>query len=786
MKKIIKHIRNYEQNGRDITIGKPFIRYVRTIYYMSELIRERDGALFWDGMPLQGESFEEISQELTALAKFFLMQKSYKVKNDKYLLDCLSPYEQIDPIFYNQLQDENFKAHFQPACAKKVTITPVPLHAPHPKFSPLQVHESLVSLVAYMDGKYTDFNYPMCLGFCAKWGLSLNHLTGRRYEAYQNTLSKLNRNQICPSEDIHAEMVYAVDLLLMRFDVKNISFELEITPEQILGAIEGKKTSIGYVGSKFYMTNKFGESEQITIKKESSYNLLIKMINDYIDEIHEYFTQGEGEYPHPVFIEVECLKKEVLRYCRIWLDEDPGLDYIEKALNKVRIFYISNVLRVVLDKICFESVSKMFRYYQSAIGVKILDGGYVTLDDILHGTPFSPLYELWEAVYERFPFLRERQYGSGDWSGYDQRLLASILSLVAGICVPFFSNTDDPVVSAVLIDFIYNVAIKTLYIYATNTHYEVFGCMFSGKWITSSGDTVYQMIVFQTYVNRLIEKYPNDPVLEAVVSSNMLTFFFFGDDHKGGWPKYMNKYKLYSDSQNIFNDFQNFCERVAGFEVKQAENQLVDDTPFSSLYFESKGDIIVENRNHPDRRMGIKFLQYYSADIYLDENFIGTYPYRDTCDMVARMTSSPEASRYAETILCKFISSGYLALGNLEFYSQVSQAYIKFSEWYPPPDKDDWNFYLSLKKGGTERRAGLGESPFPDLMEVLERHDFGRSLGLGFTGYDAFSEKRHSEGLYSPYPVKLPTSAPPEGPIEIKMGSLKKVNPSHLKIDVEL
>jgi RNAse (barnase) inhibitor barstar len=603
------------------------------------------------------------------------------------------------------------------------------------------------------------FNHNYCLGYYARDGLPLNYVTGLSSHAYFSTLNKFNLNIMCPTEDVMSEALLACVKLMYKVGYKSIeSVALDLDYSSIVNLLEGRRGGSGVLPFALEEVSATGSRVKYSSCKHDVRFFVADMIQKWKDSIRDYVHGYSDEPPLDVFINSECQKYEILRWKEVYSEHSLSDEFVLKCLSKVRLFYMSSTFNFAIDSTLYAPVNNIFKYFWNTIGIRVQDGGLQHLWDILSGGITSPLKDTWDAIYEAYPELRPRQYAEGDWSKYDFTLLAMVLALLAGFCVPFFSaspDIDEVMLRYILTDFVFNTVFKTMYIHGLGGFYDVWGCMFSGKYITSIGDTLYQMILAMIYLGRLLEKYPDNDVLKLIIANDMIVFAFYGDDHDVSYPLWCNDFLLYDDSENLYSDFISFCTKIFGMNHK-ASSKFVTDDPYSRVYFVSTDAGFRENLDHPDRFLSLSFLQNRVCDLYLSLDgekyvYVGVNVYRETVDLVAKLSLSTNSTSDPRLFLCALISQAQLCSGNPEAYSMIARLYESVSKYSPPISEDVWEYFKTLKHGNSIAMLAWSydESIFPKFDALVARQQHGYKNCEGWKACDQFGFPGDGSVLYT-------------------------------------
>jgi hypothetical protein len=406
-----------------------------------------------------------------------------------------------------------------------------------------------------------------------------------------------------------------------------------------------------------------------------------------------------------------------------------------EALYKERLFYIDNLVAYVFGKEIFKDLAFLFCGYQSMIGIKVESGGLQMLWDQMSGGPSSANRYLWTdainiARDEYDVDLTQRKYVTGDFSKFDQTLLGQVLAVVAALIIPFISKPSgmshacyEYIVTVMVTEVVY----KTMYIYSTGSLYDVWGSMFSGKYMTSCGDSDYQALIRPIHLLLVYLKYSKfDPVVKLIFENQMVVDGFYGDDNLDSYPAYLDAFCYYEDSPNFAVDYVNFCEREFGLVNKKSEFGIFDEL-YSTHCFVTVGECILLDAFY----LGPSFIRNSVSHIYLDGFYIGDYPYRDTEDLMSKVGRVLTASSSLSLTMCLVASLARLCSGNLEAYDQFSKVYSELFAVNGRVSVSEWEAFKLHKMSNSLSRMILefseydGYNLFPSVVELHKIQNSG-------------------------------------------------------------
>jgi hypothetical protein len=646
-----------------------------------------------------------------------------------------------NPILGEMLKELILKLSFDPANVRKNNVKGV---VQFPKIGMNKdpgVSSIVISALAAVDAKYT-YTFPVMSGYIYDYehGIANRYMAGNSYVGYLTTLNKMGANIVEPRESgILAPLLHVADDLMYKMGIEwREPRQMDFSKENIYRMLKDLDSSSGWYNDVITRYNSQGITNPLKVRKKNLAYEVHKLVWRLLFEIEEYVA-GRGPEPNFNMFAQESRKWE-FRTVNMMSKKVTAED-AEAQILKERLFYIDTILAYVLGKEFFKDFAFMLTSYQSMIGIKVEAGGLQMLWDYTTGSGKSPLKKRWEKVYlhvsRKFGVdLRQRRYSKGDWSKFDQTLLAKVLAVMACLCVPFVSKPDgmsDAAYKYLLVVIVCEVVYKTMYIYSTDSLYDVWGSMFSGKYVTSIGDTVYQMLIRGCYVLFIYLKYARaNEIVKLIIENMMMTQGYYGDDNIGGWPAYMDDFLMYDDADNSAQDFVFMCERIFGMVNKWQEFDVYDECYSTHCFEEANGQILLTQYYD-----GPSFIRNQVSHIYLDGVFLGDFPYRSTEDIMAKVGRVLTASRSVAYTMCLVCSLARLCSGNLEAYDQLSKVYYELLKVNGRVTADQWNSYKKVKHSNSITRMLLlygdydGVNLFPSLVELHNNQIDGYQMGVG-------------------------------------------------------
>jgi len=667
------------------------------------------------------------------------------------------------PSYLESTAELIHKMDFNPACLSKVEYFPNVDVPKLPKFGAPPVTPMLIVAGLRCQARYPQFNQSFVRSMFVKHGFPAYNISGRSARAYEKQVAKLTSNIVSPEGQWAPDLHLAMLKLLRKWGVKKFSLKFKLD-YKLMGKLLNKNTSIGYIPAQFLEVVDGAVKNATGLKKKDVIAIVMKMFEEYISAIEEWVAgEREGSMPMISIVDIEMLKYEVIWNHDMMEDHDVTPEQMEENLTKVRLFYMSSVMDYILSVLCYKPISESVRFYESAIGVKVEAGGLQRIWEILHNSQWTDrqqeLIDKW--IKRDGTDLTDMLWGQGDWKRYDQTLLALVLLFVALFAKPFFVWSEDsgmsPETMKVLYDqFVISVVQKVMFLYAHGT-YEAFGCMFSGKFITSIGDTIYQMLLKMLYFMQLLKKYPNSELLRDIIEGGFVIFFFYGDDHLGRWPRVMHRFYLYTNESTL-KDFIEFCCQTFGMIHKTSEFKVCPNIYGERYFYYDKGVFVEDLTRAVDSPI---FLKNTVVRVYLlledqeDYVFIGNFPYRDTRDIAAKLLLTVKSSGNVKTAAMSMMSFARLCSGNPEAYSMVKVMYDEIALLAGEITYEEWDYFKNSVGENSARRA-MKTGGFPSYDVLLLEQNVGKDT-VGFEPKDFLGRPSPKSCLYSDNGQALPT-----------------------------
>jgi len=645
-----------------------------------------------------------------------------------------------NPIMAELLSELLLKISFNPANVRKNNVKGVVNMSKVPVNKDPGVSHIVLSLLAIVDSEF-DFEFPCLSGtvWDVKHGIGARYMAGNSEIGYLETLNKMGANIVQPRKDVTYLLINVADSFIYRMGIMwRTPRPMDFSEENIREMLWRLNSSTGWYNDKIYRCDEKGSKRILKTKKKNLASEAHKLVWRLLFAIEEYVA-GRGPQPNYAMFAQEAKKWE-FRTTNMW-SEPMTKESASAHFTKERLFYIDTLLAYILGKEFFKDLAFFLCTFRSAIGIKVEAGGLQLLWDLLSGKGTSNFKKSWKKAYRRVKKkygvdLSVRKYFTLDWTKYDQTLLAKILAFMAAIVIPFVSKPEgmsDAGFKYLVTLIITEVVYKSMYIYSTNSVYDVWGSMFSGKYCTSIGDSVYQMLVFGVYILVIYIKYYGDPIVKVVFEEQMMNQDYYGDDNIGGWPAWMDNRLYYDDSKDCADDFVNFCERTFGLQCKRKEFHV-----FTELYgthcFRSLPNGVIELEAC---RPGPTFIRNSVSHIYLDDVYLGDYPYRDTEDLVTKISRVMSASSSVVGTMCLVASLARLCSGNLVVFSQLKIVFGKLYEFNGPPTSSEIEAFKKQKHSNSINRM-LANSQFdsddlfPSLIKLHDLQNEGYCSRTGF------------------------------------------------------
>lgn len=645
---------------------------------------------------------------------------------------------------------------------EEVTIYPRPIYAGSPSYPQVQT-SIVVGKAMAMFASYSKHRMPVLYGFAYDTlsGLRESNVTCRSERGYLESLHKLSLNDgKMDSPGILNWILWGTDKIGMMYHLDTAPLvSPEFSMRVVQQAIGHKDSSAGYQPDDIVAITPNGETVQVSNKKNktwrATYDMMIKRIplkQDQAeldeDEFFQVLEDVEVKCTNAkrvgsiTNILVESRKFEIIRQDLWGRIRTSPINEFKKNLLKQRLFYISSSYELVIDTILFTPLSNRLRGKMSAIGLRAGSGGFQTAYNIL--ATGGPNQKIWQDVYKKGDQmgvdLREREYAEGDWSGYDQTLRAQMLAITISLmrCITDDENSttlSQSTIVELIVFFIKSTVLKTVYVYGTDKHYNVWGTMFSGKKCTSSGDTLYQMVACVVYTEVLRRARQEEPVVQLIIEGGLLEFFFYGDDQIAGYPVEINKYLLYPEAKGLLEDFILWSEEHLGLRHKKESFKVFSNLYGARIFITLDDSTIIE----VGRRDSLSFLKTKVVDVWLDGIYQGRFPYRETADLLAKMAITTSATKEAKLTACAYSSLARLCSGNLEMYSMLKEMYkVLIVSTGVPTTQDYERFYKTVQSRSLADIVAEEGWPddFPDLLMMQLKQTAGFQSGVGFPARD--------------------------------------------------
>jgi hypothetical protein len=719
------------QYGRsDIMYTDTFARFVRRVRFVVGSIDDNVVPPKYGALMLPMDSNDWI--QYVSVAALHLDTHKYLDRNNIQMIENVRQRSiPCSPVMVEMLKELILKLSFNPANVKKNKVKGIVSFAKSGAYSDKGVSAEVISVLAVVDGRFPQYTFPVMSGYIYDYehGLANRYMAGNSYVGYLATLNKMGANIVEPKlPNAMKSLCYVADSLIYRAGFNDCEYrKLDFSERTIYQVLKSLDSSTGWYNDRIFRFTRSGVKEILKCKKKHLAGEVYGLIRRLIDHSEQYVSGQRTDEPLWNMFAQECRKWE-FRTMNM-MSRKMSAEVASECLLKERLFYIDNIVAYIFGREIFKDLAFLFCGYQSMIGIKVEAGGLHQLWDLLAGNFSSPLYDDWQAAYvvaESYGVdLSRRIYVKGDFKKFDQTLLGQVLAVVAGLAIPFISKPDD--MSDACFEYILTVMVtevvyKTMYIYSTSSLYDVWGSMFSGKYVTSAGDTDYQMLIRPIHLMLVYLKYAHiDPVVKLVLHSQMIVNGFYGDDNVESYPAYLDNFCYYDDSPNFAIDYVRFCEREFGLVSKEEEFQIYEDC-YATHCFVTVGEAIVLDAY----REGLVFIRNTISHVYLDGEYLGDYPYRDTEDIMAKVGRVLTASKSMGLTMCLIASLARLSSGNLEAFSQLEHVYQELLRVNGPVTYEDWKVFKKSKTSNSLARmiGQLGEFKdgdlFPNLFQLHE------------------------------------------------------------------
>jgi hypothetical protein len=738
LKRFLKKIREDEEP--DLQYTTEFKKLIRNMVYVSDNIYIQDNGPAFKAaqfnIPLLATTKELYVKSIYTMAMRFSLKKLRGGSGSRYEVSILGrASKSLSAATLTVINDALNKLEFNPACGVKADLKEVPRISSHPTYSIPDYSKGVMQILALASKRTEDIRtYSLWSAFRRCGNFLATTVTGMIKSHYWLSLNKLHANIVAPTENIIDDLYLAVLKLHYRWGTHNKPpLALDLSYSKVLLDMSSLNTSAGILPCDMKVLTPNGIQSKQSASKKQVNHIAAAMVEKYVEDVRAYVAGELTDPPSLVFLEKENLKNEILKWVAFF-DGSYSQEAIFKAMNKVRIFYITNAAGYGLDKGIFEAVNNVSKYYQNAIGIKPQGGGFHIIWDILTCAEGSPVCDhankLYDKWHKRGVDITKRQYGEGDYGKYDTTLLAAVLAFVASLAVPLYVPTEkitEPMLKYILREFIFHTVYKTMYIAGLGEFWDIWGCMFSGKYITSIGDTLYQMLLFLVYKAKLIEKYGNDELLMDLLT--LVFFYFYGDDHIGSWPVLINEYPLYDDSENFLIDFVSFCCCVAGMQYKK-EAHYVTFEPYAESFFV---EVTPGRYKMVKHCQSVSFLQNQMTRVHVNDQYVITMPYRSTEDFYLSVARSLKATKDPHSYQGMIMARARLYSGNLEAYSVCREIYQASVELFGAIPEDKFDQVLkTLGKDSNAFYLMRDAAPvFPSLLSLCTDQCQGWHDGSG-------------------------------------------------------
>jgi len=578
--------------------------------------------------------------------------------------------DMLQPEFIASYKMMALSEEFQPKGVEKAVYENYTKVPPAPKYDRPTVDPRIPAAQIAVHNEFPEFTVPPFVGFSQTYdGVDLRFVTAQDPQAIKEATLKFNNYggdySTINYNDLHLSTLEIISHIGDGFDPELVEVCLDIGT--IREALD-KETSLGYLPASFYDNIDGVDVEVPAPKKRDALDASQDAFQIFLLRVSDYITGKLLELPHPGPL-YESHKLELIAHLEFF-DQRP--DYMDadeaaKAGMKQRLFYMSATLALMIDNAIFKPLLLRARYWLSAIGIKVTEGGLLEMWDIVMGKRTSPLKQRWRRV-KRFLWhyhgvdIGDRKFGEGDWSSYDTTLAAMVMASALSAAFAAYSEHSDPLVRLLAVVAHGQNITKIMWMYLADQFFRVDGRMFSGVLITSTIDTVYQMVLYIYYMKRLMRKFPDDVPLREMLSSWMFIMFFYGDDHVASWPVLMENYKLFEDAEDPLDDFVKLCVREFGMMYKtKAAARYDEGDVIGEIYFSTDNPKRIPLEIEDLTLYGMTFLKYSVVQVYIDgEPFLEPIPMKHPKDTPVKLGWSVSASKNHNLELAKVIALAYL------------------------------------------------------------------------------------------------------------------------------
>lgn len=587
-------------------------------------------------------------------------------------------------------------------------------------------------------------------------------VTGTTSRGYEPNLRKIERNHLEPLRKIEPKEHFSIiarmlDMMNMK---KEMRMKFEVPSWDMLNdTMKSYKTASGYVpwtNSEKKSPAQLHGVKYITEPHRAKKQDISAYCATYVLENFKQVIEllESGSVPLKPFLGesfcVEEWKWEILNGL-----EAKNKKVYEAMHDKLRLFFVESAVHTLLSIIMLKPIHKYLVGGPFGLALGINGGAFKALarEFLAQGTKPRPSYtehlprsdaKILDFIYDLYPELIERMTIELDISAFDQSLLYTILVAVALFYCAFYDYENDPLCQILMADIGFRLCVKFLHMVGIEKAYVVLGMMFSGKFETSTGNTIYQTYVFVAYIHNKLKIYANHPQIHLLYIAwqyNLINFKFQGDDLAGAYPR------IFSELFNMtYADYAEWC-LMYGLIVKvgYGDKRIIG----RSFFYSSNGVWEEDENKHED---SLVFLKNQICVTYEDDIEVGILPYRPTSDLVFRLGNSDKSSENIEGIYAKTLSIAMISLGNREAYEIAHRLYdiivaktdIDFSKvseqieqlsktsnalYQLAKDKDSYKTFPDLR--------GLRIRHMQELMPVPEiLHPFALNIHLEVVEYD--------------------------------------------------
>jgi hypothetical protein len=566
------------------------------------------------------------------------------------------------------------------------------------------------------------------ISYCVKGGLPISVVTGVHSSGLQRNLDKMSQNKHFIDASIDDSILFSGLFMLLK-DIEAPVGTVDIprpNREHLVEHISKYKTSVGYIPlSDPVLLKGFGDKLQIhydkmPTKKDAIKEWLADLMEIYWDNLELVLEHGDKDRFFPAAV----IDKSAFKYELKNGHECDDLIGLSNFHEKVRLFFIEPAHAVMLSHIALVGLFNYLNMQGFEIGTRLNDGGFLEIfkNHDCGTTPYNTS-ETYDRIYDEMEFLREREYAEVDAESFDQTLLFKMLMMVALAFCMFFTFKPGTPVRTILGDISFRLVFKYLYLVPIQTLFLVSGMMFSGKYETSHGNTLYQNLVFFCYLATKLDEYKNHKyikILRLCILWRLIARSFCGDDTIKSYPVFC---KIHFNI--CIDDYQKFAAKLGiKFKIKKV----------LPLYGRVESVRVgINGWVTKNVKKGVTFLKNQVVELYEDEGdgkglvFKGLYPFRATKDIFFRIGNSDRANGYIDSFFAKILSLSYLSFGNREAYHYLRVLYYLCLHRYK------WDGFLDLEKiENIFRGSGimyvaakmLGPvAKFPTLQYLRNRHD---------------------------------------------------------------